>query len=165
MSTNGEAKSGPRAPASIAAVAIVQFMGSVVLLIPAGLASLGEFLLYRRYPQMYRALHPAVYVFYMVLPTGFALMGIITSIGLRFLQEWARKCTLFLAIVPATLYTPLLILRPPSVLPAGTGRDGTLLTIGGDFYFYAVSGVVCLLVPVSIWWLVLFTRRGVKAQF
>jgi len=165
MPTNGEGKSGPQAPASIAAVAIVQFIGSVILLIPAGVFFLAEFQLYRLYAQTYRALHPGVYIFYIVLPIVFALTGIITPIGLGFLQEWARKCTLFLAVVPATVYAALLILRPPSVFPGGRAGEGALLTIGGDIYFDAVAGVVCLLVPVSIWWLLLFTEQGVKAQF
>jgi len=162
-STSGR-KSDPRSP-SIVAVAVVQFIGSVVFLIPAGIFLLEDFQLYRLYPQTYRPLHPAVYVFYMVLPIGFALMGIVTSIGLWFLREWARKSTLFLTIVPAMTYTGLVILRPSSVFPGGRTGAGALFTVGGDIYFDVVAGLVCLLVPVSIWWLLFLNDSAVKARF
>ena len=163
MPTTNEGKSGPSASASIMAVATVQFMGSIALLVPAGLFLLEELQLHHSYPSTYRALHPAVYVFYIVLPIGFALLGIITSMGLWFLREWARKRTLFLATAPAAVYTMLAILRPPSVFPSRS-LQGAIFTVG-DIYLDVVEGSLFLLIPVSIWWLILFTRASVKAQF
>jgi hypothetical protein len=155
MPTTDEGKSGPGASASILAVAALQFLGSVVLLVPASLFLFKDLRLHHKYPLNYRPLHPAVYAVYVALPIGFALLGILTSVGLCFLREWARRVTLFLAVAPAAIYTALVILRPPSIFPRGFG----------DIYLYVVEGSLFLLIPVSLWWLILFTRASVKAQF
>jgi hypothetical protein len=155
MLTIDEGKSNPGPSGSILAVAAIQFLGSVVLLVPASLFLFEDVQLYYRYPSSYRPLHPAVYVVYVALPIGFSLLGIITSVGLCLLREWARKLTLCLAVAPATVYTVLVILRPPSVFTGGIG----------DIYLYAVEGALFLLIPVSLWWVILFTRARVQKQF
>jgi hypothetical protein len=148
-------ESPDRASGSIMAVAVAQFVGSVGLLVPSGFFLAEELQLHHSYPSTYRALHPAVYLYYIILPISFSLLGILTSIGLSFLREWARKSTLLLATIPAAVYGEVLILRPPSVFPPRVG----------DIYLDAVAGALCLWIPLSIWWLILFTRPGVKAQF
>lgn len=148
-------ESGDRPSASVMAVAVVQFAGSIVLLIPSGLFLFEELQIRHRYPSTYRLLPPAVYVFYIILPIGFALLGIVSAIGLGRLREWGRKTTLFLATAPATVYLVALMLRPPSIFPSG---------IGG-IYLDAVAAALSLVIPICVWWLVLLTRPGVKAQF
>ena len=155
MPTIDEGKSGPGPSGSILAVAAIQFLGSVVLLVAASLFLFQDLQLYYRYPSTYRPLHPDVYVVYVALPIGFSLLGIITSVGLCLLREWARKVTLFLAVAPAAVYTVLVILRPPSVFTGGIG----------DIYLYIVEGALFLLVPVGLWWLILFTRASAQKQF
>jgi|HubBroStandDraft_6_1064221.scaffolds.fasta_scaffold17864_2 hypothetical protein len=155
MRTINERQSGGRASASIMAVATVQFIGSIALLVPAGLFLFEELQLRHSNPSTYRALHPAVYVVYIVLPIGFAVVGIMASMGLWFLREWARQGTLFLATVPAAVYTELVILRPSALFPRSVG----------GVYLNVVESALFLLVPVSTWWLILFTRPSVKARF
>lgn len=155
MPTIDDEKSSPGASASILAVAASEFLGSVVLLVPASLFLFQDLQLHYRYPSTYRPLHPDVYVVYVALPIGFSLLGIIASVGLVFLREWARKVTLFLAVAPAAIYTVLVILRPPSLFTGGIG----------DIYLYIVEGALFLLIPVSAWWLILFTRASVQKQF
>ncbi|HYL83782.1 MAG TPA: hypothetical protein VE263_06085 [Candidatus Angelobacter sp.] len=58
-------------------------------------------------------------------------------------------------MAPAAVYTVLVFLRPPSVFTGGIG----------DIYLYIVEGALFLLIPVSFWWLNLFTRASVEAQF
>jgi len=155
MPITHDEESAHRASGSIMVVVVAQFVGSVALLVPSGLFLAEELQLHHSYPSTYRTLHPAVYLYYVILPISFSLVGIVTSIGLSLLREWARKSALFLATIPAAVYVEVLILRPPSVFPRRVG----------DIYLYAVAGALCLLIPLSIWWLILFTRPGVKAQF
>ncbi len=155
MPIANDENTGPRASASVIAVAVVQFAGSFALLVPSGVFLIEELQLHRSYPTTYRALHPEVYLFYIILPISFVLIGVVTSVGLCLLREWGRKWTLFLATVPAAIYAVVLLLRPPTVFPPGVG----------GVYLDAVAASLCLAIPVSIWWLTLLTRPGVKAQF
>lgn len=60
-----------RASNSIMAVAVVQLVGSVALLILSGLFLAEDLQLHHLYPSTYRALHPAVYLYYIILPITF----------------------------------------------------------------------------------------------
>jgi hypothetical protein len=92
-----------------------------------------------------------------------AISGIVTSIGLFRLRNWARISILifsgllaFMAVcsILGTLFIPF----PAS---AGSGANPAIVT-GVKVVlasFWTVLAAIC------IWWLVLFTRVGVKAQF
>jgi len=148
---------------SVVAVAVVQFFGSLAALVPSGWFLLEEVQLHHRYPTNYRFLHPAVYVVYIAVPICFGLLGIVTSIGLVCLREWARRSTLFLSVVPVIGCALLIIVSPPSVFPQ-VGQ-GAMLAIGGGIYLLAYKLLLAILIPISIWWLVLLTRESVRSQF
>src|SRR5713226_9684586 len=106
-----------RPSSSIVAVAAIQLLGSMTILVVCGLFSADEIRLYHLYPHTYEFLDPAVYLVYMILPSSFALLGKVTSVGLLLLRDWARKAGIFLSIVPALGCALLVLLRPRSVFP------------------------------------------------
>ncbi len=148
---------------SIVAAAVVQVAGSLAVLAPSGLFLTDEIRLRQMYPRSYQFLHPAVYVVLIAVPLCFGLLGVATSIGLLRRREWARKATLFLATVPVVGCALLVMFHPTSVFPPKPG-EGAILVMG-DIHLLAYKFLLAVLVPVSIWWLALFTRQGVRAQF
>lgn len=146
--------------ASIVAVAAVQFLGSLPFLYVCGIALWGTVWVTHDFAK------PAALIVVFGFPVLFSLLAVATSIGLMFLQEWARKTTIFLAIAPALGCALLLILRPPSILPsAGPNEQQALMTVGSGLVPAIFLYLLVILIPISIWWLVLFTRPSVKAQF
>jgi hypothetical protein len=100
----------------------------------------------------------------MAFMTCLSLFGLATGIGLILLRNWARISVLtwgascvFFGLVGAA--AALFISLPPEPdvpnLPAGTTQAVRLIAL----VVYALPAAV------GAWWLVLFTRRGVKAQF
>jgi hypothetical protein len=157
-------ESGGQEPSvSVVLVAGIQFLVSAAALIFWGLNLWGLVVSYRRYPVNHERFEPEFWIFYIAAPVGFALLGLVTSIGLLRLREWARRRTIFLSVVPVSTYALLLIVRPASLFPPETGHGG--LYAVGDIYLDIVAALVAILAPVSIWWLVLFTRPNIKAQF
>jgi len=148
---------------AIVAAAAVQLVGSLAVLAPSGLFLTDEILLRQMSPRNYQFLHPAVYVFLIAIPLCFGLFGVTTSIGLLRRREWARKATLFLATVPVVGCVLLVAFHAPSVFPPEPGQ-GAILVIG-DVYLLAYKFLLAVLIPISIWWWILFTREGVRAQF
>ena len=91
---------------------------------------------------------------------AFGLLGIIASIGLLRLRERARKVAVFLSIAPIIgVLFALLFFLSESHVPHGAES----LNAGLGFLLYA--GFLVILLPLSIWWLVLFTRDKVRRQF
>jgi len=81
-----------------------------------------------------------------------AVFGILTGIGLLKLCNWARWLTLFLATVP--------------VCAAAIGAITYKRQPGFDFITPLIlDALLVVLVPVSIWWWILFTRANVRGQF
>jgi hypothetical protein len=96
----------------------------------------------------------ALHVFEIIMFTGVAIWGTATAIGAFRLRRWGRTAALWMSCAAFLVYLPNL---------AG--------------YIYAVrtapdmgwsSEILYPLVPLfgaGIWWFILFTRPGVKAQF
>jgi hypothetical protein len=95
--------------------------------------------------------HPPArwYVFGTLL--AIILVYAITATGLLLRQMWARWLTLVLATVPlcAVAVEKAIYKRQP----------------GFDFAPVFLEFAIWLLVPISIWWWLVFTRKSVKAQF
>ncbi len=83
----------------------------------------------------------------------FSLAGIVASVGLLWLREWARKTTLWLATLPL-LWCALFLILYDSKLPKSY-----------DIVRPIVETLLGILAPISIWWWVLFTRGYVRSQF
>jgi hypothetical protein len=149
----------------IIAVAAVQFLGSLAALVPPGLYFVASIQSHRLFPTLNReSLAPAVYAVYVGIPICFGLLGIVGSIGLLRLREWARRITLLLSTVPLAGCALLIVLRPFSVFPPDPGR-GAIFAIGGGLYFLAFELLLVILIPISLWWWILFTRESVRFRF
>lgn len=76
----------------------------------------------------------------------------ISATGLLMRRVWAKWLTLILATVPlcAVLAEKAIYTRPP---------------VGFDFTPAFLDFGIWTLVPISLWWRLVFTRKGVKAQF
>jgi hypothetical protein len=140
-------------PPSIIAVAAVQFLGSLPFLYVCGIALWGTIWVTHEL-----ANSPTVLIVVFGLPFLFSLMAVVTSIGLLRLREWARRATLCLATLPVSGCALFLILYH--------SRD----VYGAPFAVRDITHPVgkvllAILIPVSIWWWVLFTRNTVRSQF
>lgn len=151
-------------PASVVAVAAVQFLGSLPFLFVSGGTLWAVVRGYRLYPHSHQVLTPAFWVVYIAVPICLSLLALVSSIGLLRQREWARRITLFLSVIPVSGCLLLVILRPPSVFPPDSGQ-GALLAVGGGIYLLMFVYLLVVLVPVSVWWLVLFSRESVRSQF
>jgi hypothetical protein len=144
---------------SVIAVAAVLFLGSLaILLLPAVLLT-DEIHLHRWYPASYQPKSAGFYVVLVASPICLSLFGIITSIGLVRLREWARRVTLFFATVPLLICVLWLILHHPRAV-----GDSSLLVVG-DLSNALAAYLSAILGPISLWWWILFTSKSVRSQF
>jgi hypothetical protein len=133
----------------IVPVAILQFLGSLPFLYVCGISLWGAW-----------GTHEASAFLLLVLvpPLCFSLLAVVTSIGLVFLQEWARRLTLFLSTAAAFGCALFLMLHHPK------DTYGTPFAIR-DPTPKVTSILLMILIPVSIWWWIFFTRKRVRALF
>ena len=139
-------------PSSIIAVAAVQLLGSLPFLYVCGTTLWGAVWVTHEL-----ATSPVLIVI-LGLPFLVSLMAVVTSIGLLRLREWARRASLYLATLPVLGCALFLILYHPQDV------------YGAPFAVRDISHLVgkvllAILIPVSIWWWVLFTRSTVRSQF
>jgi len=131
--------------ASIVAVAAVQFLGSLPFLYVCGIALWGTVWVTHDFAK------PAALIVVFGFPVVFGLLAVATSIGLMFLQEWARKATIFLATAPALGCALLLILRPPSILPsAEPNEQHALMTVGSGLVPAIFLYLLVILIPIGV---------------
>jgi uncharacterized membrane protein len=136
--------SRPRPSISIIAVAVFQIAVSILTLVMFKRAVLNFYF-------SDRSSVPPNVPFMLCTLLGTALLEIITAIGLFGLKNWASQVSLCIATVPlcavaiaATLHMP----HPP-----------------WDFTPTLLELAHWVLIPVSIWWWILFTRSSIRAQF
>ncbi len=139
-------------------------MGSVLILLATSLMFISAVESYRVARQPLSGIVNARLFAYAVLPFCFSLLGVATSVGLFGLREWARKIAIFLSIAPVTICTLLVLLRPEAVFPSDAGLQYAILTVG-SLGIVMYEYMLVILIPVSVWWLVLFTRKNVRSQF
>lgn len=151
--------------AGITVIAILQILGSALLLALAAFMAFAMIVATppasdpRLPPMFFTAMRVVLPLFY-ALP---AVWGIITSVGLLQLKNWARISTIvFSALLMVfgafgMLSSMVFLLKPPP----GNGVDPKMFSIIG-----AVTAVVALAqIGIGIWWMIFFNRAGVKAQF
>ena len=95
----------------------------------------------------------------MALPVAFSLLGLVAAVGLLRFREWGRRAALFLATAPVTIYLLLVSFQPVSIF--GKHRGAGSLNLALPVCIYALI----LFVPLSLWWLILLTREGVRSRF
>jgi len=144
------ASDGP--PPSVITVAAVQFLGSLPFLYVCGIALWGTVWVTHDLTDW-----PMLVVIF-GLPFLFSLVAIVTSIGLLWRREWARKATLGLATFPVCACVLFLIVHHPQDV------------YGAPFAVRDVSRLIgkillAILTPASIWWWILLNRDAVRSQF
>jgi hypothetical protein len=151
--------------AGVTIVAILQFIGSALLLAMAALMAFAMIMAAppandpRLPPAFFKMIRIVVPLFY-ALP---AVWGIVTAVGLLQLKNWARISTIVFSVLLmvfgafGVLTSMVFFLKPP----AGNGMDPKMFSFIGVF-----TAVFALAqIGVGIWWMVFFNRAGVKAQF
>ena len=137
----------------------IQFVASVLLWVPSAILLLDDAAMYRQYSAAAASPHAVIslpmrshayYAATVGAPICLSLLGVVTGRGLLRMRNWARRVTLYMATVPVCICGVLLKLD----------KGGPL-----DFLPVFVWPVFVILLPVSIWWWVLFTRKGVRSQF
>ena len=92
-----------------------------------------------------------------------AIWGVITSIGLFLLKNWARVSILVFSVILILmgalaglimLFMPL----PPAPGEAAGQSTMTAIRLGMGAFWFGIAGI-------GVWWLILFNRPKVKAQF
>jgi len=146
---------GASPSASILAVALVQFIGSAGILVAWSLFVWILIRFDRQYPN-HDVLPTGVWGAFIAVPMAFSLLGVITSVGLMRLREWARRRTILLSTLPLLGGVVLALLHPPSLFPPGQ-ISGIVLVV----FVY----ILVFLTPISIWWLLVMTRKSVRSQF
>ena len=138
--------------------------GSLIMLLGSVVTFTSAIESYRHAGQALSGLISARLLAYVVFPLFFSLLGVITSGGLFGLREWARRAAVFLATVPALGCGLLLLVRPRSVFPEDIPRGPVYAPfVGFGLAIYEV--LFCFLAPFSLWFLIVFTRKSVKARF
>ena len=152
--------------AGVTVIAILQFLGSALLLAMAGLLAVAmiaaptpppnDAQLPPMFFKVFRIIGPLIYA----LP---AVWGIVTAVGLLQLKNWARISTIIFSVLLivfgafGTLTSMVFFLKPPP----GSGVDPKMFSIIG-----AITAVIGLAqIGIGIWWMVFFNRARVKAQF
>jgi hypothetical protein len=97
-----------------------------------------------------------------ILPPVFAILGLQTGAGLFRLSAWARKSALLWAGFSLAFCIYLLVSNPYEILVIDSDHWSSELALLKQFFAQAF---LIALAPISIWWLFLFTRASVKAQF
>jgi hypothetical protein len=153
-----------KAPLSVGLAAAVLFMGAFLILLATVLMFANAVESYRIAGQALSGIVNARLVAYAVVPLCFSLLGVATSVGLFGLREWARKLAIFLSVAPVTICGLLLLLRPVAIFRPDEGSKYAILTVG-DLGIAVYAYMFMILIPVSVWWLFLFTRESVRSQF
>ncbi|MFL6386056.1 MAG: hypothetical protein ACJ71U_01090 [Terriglobales bacterium] len=151
--------------AGITVIAILQLLGSALLLVLAALMAFAMIVATPpandpRLPPMYFTVMRVVLPLFYAVP---AVWGIITAVGLLQLKNWARISTIVISIllivfgVFGILTSMVFFLKPPPT----PGVDPKIFTIIG------AATALCALaqIGIGIWWMVFFNRAAVKAQF
>ena len=146
-------------------IAVLQLIGSVLLLALAGLMAFAMIVATPpandpRLPPMFFTVMRVVLPLFYALP---AVWGIITAVGLLQLKNWARISTIVISILLIVfgafgiLTSIVFFLKPPP----GNGVDPKFFLIIGAF-----TAVLALAqIGIGLWWMVFFNRASVKAQF
>jgi hypothetical protein len=151
--------------AGITVIAILQLIGSALLLVLAALMAFAMIVATPpandpRLPPMFFTVMRVVVPLFYAIP---AVWGILTAVGLLQLKNWARISTIVISVLLivfgafGVLTSMVFFLKPP----LGNGVDPKMFSIIG------AATALCALaqIGVGIWWMVFFNRAAVKAQF
>jgi hypothetical protein len=158
MSTPTFARSG-----AVTASAVIAILGSVLVLLFAGLGMIGVALMQNMPARP--GLTPTETRYAGIVGVGFILAlgvwGLATGIALLGYRNWARISTLVWSGLTVTFGTLLLIFTSSMKLPAAPNAPPGAESVARGFivFFYGIP------IAIGIWWLILFTRRSIAALF
>jgi len=147
---------------SVAVAALLLTFASLFVLVGEALEFYGAVDIVRRSRQPISSLVNVRVAVLFALPVTFSLLGLVAAVGLFRSREWGRRTAVFLATVPVTVYSLLVIIHPAFLSRMGGGTTPFAI---GDLAFAVCVYALVLFVPLSLWWLILFTRRGIRSQF
>ena len=150
----------------VTVIAVLALLGSVLTLLMGILTAV--FAVVAPLPTQREFPAPPVFFKVMLLAASLicvlpAVWGILTSIGLFRLKNWARISTIVFSVLLILMgISPLLGWLLSSFMPFPTGTaDPSVMTVVRVSMGVLGSGQV----GIGIWWLVFFTRPRVKQQF
>jgi hypothetical protein len=153
----------PKRPsAAVTAAGIIAIVGSAFSVFGALLglvATLIAPLLSARSPTP--AFAQTIAVATMIFFLAVAVFGIFTGVGLLRLRNWARISALVWAgiSVPMSAFVLLAFAMVPMPPPPNTSANVMHLIRGFLLLFYGIP------LGLGVWWLILFTRKAIAAQF
>jgi hypothetical protein len=155
----------PKRSASVTAAAVVAILSGLFLLLCCSFAFFAFLLI--KVPGTASELPPALR--YMMLGTegfmmGLSLFGVATGIGLLYLRKWARVSILIwggLSVFFCGIGMPFVFLMPFPPSPSTPDLPAASMT-AVRLILLLVYGVPLV---IGVWWLILFNRKSVKAQF
>jgi len=150
----------------VTVIAVLSLLGSLFMLLMAALMVLLPFLSSKVEskespfsPGFFKLMMLFAALMYL-LP---AIWGIVTSIGLLRLKEWARISIIVFSVLLILMsgFSALMFLVIPMPLPPNQPAAANVMSGVHVFMTLFAAG----LMGIGIWWLVFFTRAGVKQQF
>jgi hypothetical protein len=151
-----------RASGAVIAAGIVAIIGSCFAMLGTALGIFGMTMLpsapeARQLPAGFQTMATVVLVVWLAV----AVFGVATGVGILRLKNWARISALVWAGLSASLCSVILLFSLVMPLPTPTGQQPISL--------FAVRMILIAFystpVAVGIWWLILFTRPRVRAEF
>ena len=139
----------------VTASAIILFLGSAFYVFVGGLALLGA--------KSSGELGDNVYVGVLLLCIAPAVWGVVTGVGVLNLRSWAWNSIIVMSGV--AIFFSVLFAVALLFLPSLLGDRPDLSAAGVSMVMDVGLGALLIGVVIAIWWLVLFTRVRVRAQF
>ncbi len=151
-----------RVSASVIAAGIVAILGSCLAILGIALGLIGIALIpstsaVHQMPAAVRSMTMAMLALFL----GVAVFGVFTGVGLIRLKNWARISAMIWAGITAVFGSLILLFTLFMPIPSAPGGQPAAVAVVKVFLFvfYAVP------VVIGIWWLILFNRPNIRAQF
>jgi hypothetical protein len=150
--------------ASVTAAGVVAIVGSVLVLLATAFGFLAVLTLLKSQagpalPSLARATAEGTMVFFF----GLAILGIFTGVGVLRLKNWARISVLVWSGVTAAICAFILAFLAfiPFPVPPNAGTPSNMATL----VRLSTALVYGLPLAIAVWWLILFSRKTIAAQF
>lgn len=154
--------SSSKPSASVIVAGVVAILGSALAIFISALGLIGTALISNapgreNLPAPAKSVAMVTLLFVMAV----AVFGILTGVGLFRLKSWARISALVWAGIIA-LFSALILLFLPFIPLPETSAGQSVPAAHLKALMYLAYGIPLI---VGIWWLILFTRPGIRAQF
>lgn len=149
--------------AGVTVIALLSMIGSILVLL-IGILLIVVMALFPPPPsnnQIPASFFKVLMLFGALIYIGPSIWGILTSVGLFRLRKWARISIIVFSILLVLMAVPSglisFLIPTPEVKNAAPGFLPVFRIVMAGFWL--------MLAAIGTWWLIFFTRSGVKAQF